>query len=314
MTKNSLITGGCGFIGSHIADALVRAGHRVRILDNLSSGYLKNIRHLGNEVEFIEGDIRDRKIVERAIEGIQFVFHEAALVSVFDSVDHPEDSHDINITGTLNILMSAKKHGVKRIVAASSAAVYGNEPTIPKTEDMIPQPESPYAIGKITDEYYLRVFATLYGVETISLRYFNVYGARQDASSMYSGVISKFAESLIKGQTPRIFGNGTQTRDFVFVEDVVQANLLAMSSSNVGKGEVINIATGVQTNLLQLLKEMNHILGTNTQPKFSAHHRGDIRASYADITRAKHLLGYESGYDLNKGLEVFLNTLAKHLP
>ena len=214
-----LITGGAGFIGSHLAEDLLAGGGRVRILDNLSSGHLENLAPLRDRIEFIHGDIRNPADLTAAMHGVRYVFHEAALVSVFDSIARPQDNHDINITGTLNVLQAAKNAGVQRLLFASSAAVYGNNPQLPKRESMSPEPESPYAIAKITGEYYLRVFSSLYGLETVILRYFNVYGPRQDPCSVYSGVISKFANTLANDQSPTIFGDGGQTRDFVFVHD-----------------------------------------------------------------------------------------------
>jgi UDP-glucose 4-epimerase len=225
-----LVTGGAGFVGSHIADALIERGHQVVVLDNLSSGHRENLADVIARIEFIEGDIRDPETCLKAAEGCDGIFHEAALVSVPDSINRPRDNHDINITGTLNILEAARKQGVKRVVFASSAAVYGDNPDLPKREDMLPEPKSPYALAKLTGEYYLKVYAECYGLETVALRYFNVFGSRQDPSSMYSGVISIFSERIKKGLPITIYGDGRQTRDFVNVRDVVSANLLAMTT------------------------------------------------------------------------------------
>ena len=304
-----LITGGCGFIGSHIAEELVALGRKVRILDNLSFGYVDNIAHIKDKVEFQKGDIRNPKDIDIAIKGAKYVFHEAALVSVFDSVNRPVDNNDINITGTLNVLESAKKNGVKRVVMASSAAVYGNNPDLPKTENMKPEPESPYAVGKIIGEYYFKVFSSLYGLETVALRYFNVYGPRQDPSSMYSGVISKFSDCLAKKEAPTIFGDGGQTRDFVFVKDIVSANILAMNSPKAGKGDVFNVGTGKQVSLLQLLEAMNGIVGHDYKPSFKDARSGDIRFSVSDISRAQEELGYKPKFSLKNGLEELLRSL-----
>jgi nucleoside-diphosphate-sugar epimerase len=303
---NYFITGGCGFIGSHIAEELVHRGETVVIYDDLSSGYEHNIAHIRDKCTFIKGDIRDAKLLRESMQGANYVFHEAALVSVFDSVNRPEDNNSINITGTMNVLLAARDTGVKRVVFASSAAIYGNDPTLPKTEDMLPQPASPYAIGKITGEYYLRVFAELYNVETACLRYFNVFGPRQDPSSMYSGVISKFTDVLKQNKTPTIFGDGKQTRDFVFVKDIVQGNILAMHSDQVGKGEACNIATNKTTDLLTLLATIQDILGLDIQPEFKEVRAGDIRHSYASIDKAKELLGYAPKFSLKQGLEQLL--------
>ncbi len=300
------ITGGCGFIGSHIAEELVKKGETVIVYDNLSSGYEHNIRHIRNTSTLIKGDIRDFDVLSDAMKGADYVFHEAALVSVFDSVDRPEDNHSINITGTMNVLLAARENKVRRVVMASSAAVYGNDPVLPKTEQMLPQPESPYALSKITGEYYMRVFSDIYNVETVSLRYFNVFGPRQDPSSMYSGVISKFTDVLKKKETPVIFGDGKQTRDFVYVKDVVRANLLAMHSDKAGKGEAFNIATNKSCNLLELVETVNDILNIDIKPVFREVRAGDIQHSYASTDRAKDILGYSPAYSLKEGLEELL--------
>jgi UDP-glucose 4-epimerase len=304
-----LVTGGCGFIGSHLCEELVRLGHTVRILDNLSSGYLRNIDHLKGRVEFLQGDIRSRGDLARAAEGVDYIFHEAALVSVFDSVERPADNNDINITGTLNVLLAAKDRGVRRVVMASSAAVYGNDPELPKRETMRPQPESPYAIGKITGEHYLRVFSSLYGVEAVSLRYFNVFGPRQDPKSFYSGVISKFADDVTAGRQPTVFGDGLQSRDFVFVKDVVRANLLAMHAGNAGKGEAFNIGTAHSSTLLDLIGILGDLAGRPVAPTFRPARAGDIRHSLADISSARKDLGYEPAFDLKSGLRELLDSL-----
>ena len=298
-----LVTGGCGFIGSHIAEALVTAGHEVTIYDNLFSGYEHNIAGFRRNVKFVQADVRDVDALAAAMEGIDCVFHEAALVSVFESVEKPVDNHEINITGALNVLNAACSKGVKRVVAASSAAIYGNDPELPKTEDMLPHPVSPYALAKIALEYYLSVFAELYGLETVSLRYFNVYGPRQDPSSMYSGVISKFVDNINSGVNPTVFGDGLQTRDFVFVKDVVQANLLAMENPGVGKGEVFNAATGRATSLLDLLAALKELTGSDFEPRFKELRAGDIRHSVADITRAGKILGFSPKFDIRQGLK-----------
>ncbi len=297
-----VVTGGCGFIGSHIVEALSEAGHSVVVVDNLSSGHERNLAHIGGEVKLVKGDVRDPALLATAMVGADYVFHEAALVSVFDSVERPGDNHDINITGTLNVLQAARRAGVKRVVMASSAANYGNAPELPKREDMKPEPESPYALAKVAGEYYMRSFHTLYGLETVSLRYFNVYGPRQDPSSMYSGVISRFMDLVRNGKTPVIFGDGMQTRDFVFVKDVVQANLLAMRSERVGHGEAFNVATGSQTSLLQLLDAIARLFGRDVRPEFQPARAGDIRDSFADISRARSMLGYEPLFSISEGL------------
>ncbi len=299
-----LITGGAGFIGSHIAEELLKDGHGVRILDNLSSGYEKNLD--GLDVELVEADIRDREALAGAMKDVAGVFHEAAMVSVPQSVDEPLECNEINVTGTLNVLLAARDAGVKRVLLASSAAVYGNDPELPKHEAMLPETVSPYALGKLAGEHYLRVFAELYNVETVALRYFNVFGPRQDPGSMYSGVISKFVDVLRANGTPTIFGDGEQTRDFVYVKDVVRANLLAMRSEDAGRGEVFNIGTGQRTSLLELLTTLGGIFGREVSPEFAAERAGDIRHSVSDISRAKEVLGYAPQATLEEGLRALV--------
>jgi UDP-glucose 4-epimerase len=301
-----LITGGCGFIGSHIAEALVAEGHAVRVFDNLATGYLENIKGFADRVEFVRGDIREPTALQAAMHGIEFVFHEAALVSVAISVAQPEENDAINIRGTLNVLQAARAAGVQRVVFASSAAVYGNNPALPKREDMPPAPESPYAHAKLAGEEYLRRFSAGEGLPTVALRYFNVFGPRQDARSMYSGVISKFAADLQAGRAPTIFGDGLQTRDFVFVKDVVQANLLAMRSGAVGHGEAFNIATNTSCSLLELLATLQQLTGRSGPPTFAPARPGDIRHSVADISKAQRVLGYQPKFSLAAGLRELL--------
>lgn len=309
-----LVTGGCGFIGSHLVEALAGEGHIVRVLDDLSSGFTRNLDRIRGRVEVVVGDVRDPAQTRAAVEGMSHVFHEAALVSVFDSVNRPRDNHDINLTGTLNVLEAARAAGVRRVVLASSAAIYGNNPDLPKREDMRPEPESPYAIGKIGGEYMLRVYHRLYGMETASLRYFNVFGPRQDPSSMYSGVISKFTSVLAAGGTPKIFGDGGQTRDFVYVKDVVQANLLAMRSPQAGRGGAFNVGTGRQTSLLELLSALQSISGSRAAPEFAEARAGDICDSVADISRARAELGYEPRHTLREGLQALWESVEKPAP
>ena len=304
-----LVTGGCGFIGSHLAEELAGAGHRVRILDNLSSGYLRNVEHLGDRVEVVQGDVRDPAAVNQAARGVSGIFHEAALVSVFDSVNRPDDNHAINATGTLNVLQAARQAKVKRVVLASTAAAYGNDPELPKREDMRPQPESPYAVAKVMGEHYQRVFASLYGVETVTLRYFNVFGPRQDPKSPYSGVISKFCDDLAAQRQSCVFGDGQQTRDFVFVKDIVQGNILAMSDTVPGRGQIYNIASGRTASLLDLLKILGQLTGRTLVPQHKEARAGDIRHSAASIAAAQRDLGYSPKFDLSSGLKALLKSL-----
>jgi nucleoside-diphosphate-sugar epimerase len=303
----TLITGGCGFIGSHLAEALVAEGVDVRVLDNFSSGKPENLKGFGSGIEVIRGDIRDPVALRDAVKGVDHIFHEAALVSVSVSVEQPAENDAINIRGTLNVLQAAREANVKRVVLASSAAVYGNNPELPKRETMLPEPESPYALGKLAGEYYLKLFSRLYGVETVSLRYFNVFGPRQDGKSMYSGVISRFADDIRQGRAPTIFGDGGQTRDFVYVKDIVQANLLAMRTPSAGKGEIFNVATGRQISLLQLWETLKKITGSTLAPQFRDARAGDIRHSLADISKIQTSLGYEPEFSLEDGLRALLN-------
>lgn len=304
-----LVTGGCGFIGSHLVEALLKEGKRVRVLDNLSSGYRRNLEPFGREVEVIIGDVRDPAAVQQAVQGVTGIFHEAALVSVFDSIQRPADNHAINATGTLNVLLAARAAGVRRVVLASTAAAYGNDPQLPKREPMTPQPESPYAAAKVMSEHYLRMASSLYGLETVVLRYFNVYGPRQDPKSPYSGVISRFCDDVVAGRAPTLFGDGLQTRDFVFVRDVVQANLLAMSDRVPGSGQIYNVASGTTVSLLDLLDVLGRLRGRVIQPVHQAARAGDIRHSAADIAKTNRELGYAPRYSLEVGLAELLASL-----
>lgn len=277
-----LVTGGAGFIGSHIVDALVAANHSVVVLDNLSSGNVDNLAQSMNEITFVEGDVRNPAVCEEVSKGCDGIFHEAALVSVVDSVERPVDNHEINITGTLNVLEAARINGVKRVVFASSAAVYGDNPVLPKREEMLPEPKSPYAAAKITGEYYLNAYAELYGLKCRALRYFNVYGSRQDPTSPYSGVISIFATRILAKKSITIFGDGKQTRDFVNVVDVVDANLLAMSEQSSKGFWMANVATGKQHSLIELIDTLERVTGNSVEHIFEPARIGDIRYSAAD--------------------------------
>ena len=296
-----LVTGGCGFIGSHIAEALVEEGHEVTVYDNLSSGHEENITHLGTRVEFLHADIRDFPTLAQAVGGCDGIFHEAALVSVFESVKKPLENHEVNITGTLNVLGAARARGVRRVVFAGSAAVYGNEPTLPKTEAMRPDPESPYALAKAAGEYYTTVFHRAYGLETVSLRYFNVYGPHQDPQSVYAAVIPKFITAMLEGQRPTIFGDGEQSRDFTFIDDVVGANLLACTAPE-ASGHALNVACGGRYSLNELVRVLNGILGTSIEPVYADERPGDVKHSQADISAARRILAYEPSHTLEQGL------------
>lgn len=296
-----LVTGGAGFIGSHIVDALLARGDRVRVLDNLSTGYLKNLSTVIDQIELIEGDIRDETVMQKATQGVELVFHLAAMVSVPESMDKPLEAELINAVGTLNVLNAAKAAGVGRVVLSSTCAVYGDEPTLPKTETMKTYPQSPYAISKLTAEAYCQLFNQSFGQETVVLRYFNVFGPRQDPSSVYSGVISIFVDKLSQGLAPSIFGDGKQTRDFVFVKDVAQANLLA-SEVPEAAGQVLNIGTERQVSINQLFKTLCKIYECELQPAYKPARPGDIRHSYADASRARSLLSWSAKVSFEDGL------------
>lgn len=299
-----LVTGGAGFIGSHLCEALVAKGHTVRVLDNLSTGTLRNLASLENRVNFIEGDIRDEALVELLCHGCQVVFHLAALVSVPLSVQDPQLSHDINLQGTLNVLIGAREAGVKRVVFASSAAVYGEDPELPAHEGQRPAPVSPYGLEKLAGEHYLHIFQKLYGLQTVALRYFNVFGPRQDPSSPYSGVISIFVDRLLAGEAPTIFGDGEQSRDFVFVDNVVQATLLAgLHSSASG---LYNIGCGQSTSLKALYTLLSGLCGATAPARTGPARVGDIRHSLADITRATAELGYSPAISVKQGLSALV--------
>jgi nucleoside-diphosphate-sugar epimerase len=300
--KLYLVTGGAGFIGSHIAEALVKRGASVRVLDNLLTGHLENLKLIADKIEFIEGDIRDYATTLRASKDASVVFHEAAVPSVPRSVAEPALNHDINVNGTFNVLMAAREAGVQRVVYAASSSAYGETETLPKHEDMAPSPLSPYAASKLFGEYYGQIFTRAYGLETVSLRYFNVFGPRQDPSSPYSGVISKFVTSLLKGETPVIYGDGEQSRDFTYIANVVDANLRAAESAD-AVGQVINLGIGERVTLNRLLAELQKIIGMNLAPRYEATRAGDVRHSLADITRAKTLLDYNPRVGLAEGLE-----------
>jgi nucleoside-diphosphate-sugar epimerase len=293
-----IITGGAGFIGSHIAEAIA-GSHEVIIIDNYSSGKAENLARFSDNVQFIEGSITDLPLLRDVFSGADGIFHLAAIASVARSVDDPVATHQTNLTGTLNILLAARDCGVKKVVFSSSSAVYGDEPTLPKREDMPPVPLSPYAVSKLAGEYYCSVFNELFDVKTVSLRYFNVYGPRQDPQSEYAAVIPKFITRLLNHQAPLIFGDGKQTRDFVYVRDVVQANLLAMQGSTTG---TFNIGSGERIDLNTLARTLADLIEVDIPPVFEKPRSGDIRDSVSDITAAKKSLGYRTEYSLDRGL------------
>jgi nucleoside-diphosphate-sugar epimerase len=296
-----LVTGGAGFIGSHLCGALVRKGHRVRVLDDFSSGRRENLADVARDVELVKGDCADPAAARKAVKGVEAVLHEAAMPSVPRSIADPARSHTTNATATLNMLLAARDAGVKRFIYAGSSSVYGDQPGSPKRETMTPRPLSPYAVGKLTGEHYVRLFAELFGLETFTLRYFNVFGPRQDSSSPYSGVISLFATLLRDGAMPTIYGDGRQTRDFTYVDDVVTANLLALEARG-AKGQAMNVARGEGITLLRLLREVARLCGAAPRAKHAAVRKGDIRHSIADVSLARRVLGYSSHVTFEEGL------------
>lgn len=306
----ALVTGGAGFIGSHIATRLVATGHSVRVLDDLSSGRKENLAHVASEVELVVGDVRDARKLAELSAGCEVVFHEAAIVSVPYSVEHPFETHDVNIEGTLNVLQAARTQGVRRVVFACSAAVYGEEPEQPKVETMRAAPVAPYGVEKITGEQYLYCWSRLYGVETVSLRYFNVFGPRQDPSSAYSGVISIFVDRILRGAPITIFGDGEQYRDFVYVDNVVDANMAAATRPNVS-GRAYNVGCGQKTSLNQLAAMLGRIAGRDVRPSHAEPRAGDIRESLADISRARAELGYEPKVGAEEGLRRLVEWVQK---
>ncbi|MGH9754786.1 MAG: SDR family oxidoreductase [Blastocatellia bacterium] len=297
-----LVTGGAGFIGSHIAEALVKRGDRVRVLDNLITGRRENLSRIADKIEFIEGDLRDYATTLRAAEGARVIFHQAAVPSVPRSVAEPALNHDINANGTFNVLMAAREAGARRVVYAASSSAYGDTETLPKYEEMPPSPLSPYAAAKLFGEYYCQVFTRVYNLETVSLRYFNVFGPRQDPSSPYSGVISKFITTLLAGVAPVIYGDGEQSRDFTYIDNVVDANLRAAESGG-AIGQVINLGIGEQVTINQLFAELQKIIGSNLRARYEEARAGDILHSLAAISRAKDLIGYCPLIRLAEGLK-----------
>lgn len=296
-----LVTGGAGFIGSHIAEALVQRGDTVRVLDNLSTGNPENVAGFENSIEFIEGDVNDTRLVEQSLKGVDCVFHEAALASVPLSVERPLDTHAACATGTLCLLDAARRTGVRRVVYAASSSAYGDQPHASLRETDPPSPLSPYAAAKLAGEHYCRAFYHSYGLETVGLRYFNVFGPRQDPDSPYSAVIPLFITAMLQGERPTVFGDGLQTRDFAYVGNVVDANLLAAEAKG-PEGKTMNLANGRSVDLLTLLATLNKLLELDVQPIHEPPRVGDVRDSLADISQARRLLGYEPQVGFEEGL------------
>lgn len=306
-----LVTGGAGFIGSHLVESLVRRGDQVRVLDNFLTGNPENLASLEGKIEIQNGDVRDWESAHRACQDVDVVFHQAAIPSVPRSVNEPQLNHEINVNGTFNILMAARDAGVRRVIYAASSSAYGEVGTDAKLEDQLPAPLSPYAVAKLVGEFYCQVFTRVYGLETVALRYFNVFGPRQDPSSPYSGVISKFVTALLEGTEPVIYGDGEQSRDFTYVANVVEANLRA-AESRAAVGEVINVGMHQRTTLNHLLAELQRIVETDFTPRYEQARPGDIRHSLADLTKAHKLLGYQPAIDLAEGLRLTVAWYKQH--
>ncbi|MGZ8440485.1 MAG: SDR family oxidoreductase [Candidatus Deferrimicrobiaceae bacterium] len=301
-----LVTGGAGFIGSNLASSLLAKGRRVRILDNFLTGKKENLAGLaeryGEAFELVDGDLRDLEVTRRAVGGVEYVLHQGALPSVPRSVADPVLTNEINVGGTLNLLVAARDAGVRRVVFAASSSAYGDTPELPKRESMTPNPKSPYAAQKLAGEQYMRIFHEVYGLETVSLRYFNVFGPNQDPASMYAAVVPRFITSVLSGTPPTIYGDGLQTRDFTYIDNVVQANLRACEAPKDACGRVVNIACGERISLLDILEIVYKQAGRRVAPKFEPSRPGDVRDSLADISLAKDLLGYEPQVGFPEGL------------
>lgn len=306
-----MVTGAAGFIGSNLVERLLSDGHAVRAFDNFATGRRVNLEEAvaadaASRFTLIEGDVRDQDALAKAVDGADYVLHQAALPSVQRSVDDPILSNDVNICGTLNVLVAARDAGVKRVVYAASSSAYGDSPTLPKVEAMPVAPKSPYAITKLVGEEYCRVFHSLYGLETVGLRYFNVFGPRQDPASHYSAVIPKFATALLTGKRPTVYGDGEQSRDFTFIANTVEANLLACTAEN-APGKVMNVACGERFTLNQLLETLGELLGVDATPEYAEERKGDVKHSLAGIDLAKELLGYAPKITFRRGLEITLS-------
>ncbi len=296
-----LVTGGAGFIGSNAVAELLERGETVRVLDNFSTGRRANLAPFRNQIDLVEGDLRDPDAVRQAVEGIRFVLHLGALPSVPASIEDPLTTHAVNATGTVTLLIAAREAGVERVVLASSCAVYGDSPLLPKHEEMLPAPQSPYAASKLAAEYSCRAFSEVFSLATVALRYFNVYGPRQDPASQYAAVIPNFITAMLDRRSPTIYGDGGQSRDFVYVSDVVEASLLACSAREAA-GRVLNVAVGQRHSLLDLVETLNEVLGTRMVPRHAPPRPGDVRHSLADVSAAEAALGYRSRFSFREGL------------
>ncbi len=306
-----LITGGAGFIGSNLVEELLRRGHEVRVLDNFSTGNRANLEPFKDRIEIFEGDLRSYHIVRQAVEGVDFILHQGALPSVPRSIQDPITSNEVNVTGTLNILDAAVAAGVKRVVFASSSSIYGDSPTLPKREDMIPNPLSPYAVSKLAGEKYCQVFARIYGLHTVALRYFNVFGPRQNPDSQYSAVIPKFIKAILTDQQPVIYGDGEQSRDFTYIANVVEANILATEVDSPA-GEVYNCAVHQRITLNELVTTINRIVGKSIPPVYADPRPGDVKHSFADISKIQQQMGYQPKIKFEEGLRLTIEWFRKH--
>lgn len=303
----ALVTGGAGFIGSHIAAALANSGARVRIIDDLSTGYRENIADIRGDIDFVQGSITDEKVLGRALQGVELIFHQAAIPSVPRSIEKPVETHKASVDATFSLLLAARDHKIRRVIYAASSSAYGNQPGLPKREDMRPDPLSPYAVAKIVGELYCQVFTRVYGLETVSLRYFNVFGPRQDPSSQYSGVVSRFISALLGKGQPVIYGDGEQSRDFTYVSNVVEANLRAADAAPAA-GRVINIASGERVTINALFANVKKLTGqTTVRAEHAAPRAGDVHDSLADLTLARSLLGYQPRIGLEEGLRLTID-------
>jgi len=306
-----LVTGGAGFIGSHVVRGLLKRGAAVRVLDNLSTGKRANLAEVERDIELVEGDIRDQETVKRCMKGVAGVLHLAARASVPRSVAHPFEANDVNVTGTLTLLLAARDAGVRRFVYSASSSAYGDTPVLPKREDMTPQPLSPYAVSKLAAEHYCACFTTCYGLETVSLRYFNVFGPRQDPQSQYAAVIPAFVTRMVRGERPVVYGDGEQSRDFCYVDNVVSANLLGLDAPRVS-GEVVNIACGERVTLNEIIRLINKALGTNIAADYQAPRVGDVRHSLADLAAAERVIGYKPLIKFSEGLARSIDWYRQH--
>jgi len=301
--RTALVTGGAGFIGGHLVERLCRDGWRVRVLDDFSTGRESNLAPVVSQIELLRGDIRDGELLARALRGVEVVFHEAAMASVPRSVAEPIRTHSVNVDGTLGLLEAARHAGVRRVVYAASSSAYGDTPVLPKVESMPANPRSPYALQKYAGEVYCRLYTELYGLETVALRYFNVYGPRQDPKSEYAAVVPKFITACLRGEAPTIFGDGEQTRDFTMVYDAVEANVLAADTPR-ASGSVCNVAAGTRTSLNQLYAAIREETGSSAAPHYAPPREGDVRDSLASLERARELLGYRPRVALREGLHI----------